>query len=51
MKINIVKVANITGTLLGIAGGLLTSWAGQKTAESTIAKKVAETFADQVKKY
>lgn len=50
MKINIVKAANIAGTVMGIAGSLLTAWAGQKTAERTITEKVAETFANHVKK-
>ena len=49
MKINIVKVANIAGTVLGIAGTLLTGWAGQKAAKETIAKQVAEALAEQTK--
>lgn len=49
MNINIVKVANIAGTVLGIAGTLLTGWAGQKTAKETIAKQVAEALANQAK--
>lgn len=48
MKFNIVKVANIAGTVLGIAGTLLTGWAGQKAAKETIAKQVAEALAKQV---
>ncbi len=47
MKINIVKVVNIAGTVLGIAGTLLTGWAGQKSAKETIAKQVAEALANQ----
>lgn len=51
MKINVVKVANIAGMALGIAGTLLTSWAGQKTAKETIVKEVAKTFADRAKRH
>jgi hypothetical protein len=50
MKINVVKVANIAGTVLGIAGTLLTGWAGQKAAKETIAKQVAEAVAEQMNK-
>ncbi len=44
---NIVKVAQIAGTVFGIAGTLLSTWAGQKTAKETIAKQVAEAIANQ----
>ena len=47
MAFNIVKVASIAGTVLGIAGTLISSWAGQKTTEATVAKKVAEALAEQ----
>ena len=49
MAFNIVKVVNIAGTVLGIAGTLLTGWAGQKAAKETIAKQVAEALANQAK--
>lgn len=49
MSFNIVTVAKIAGTIMGIAGGLLTSWAGDKTAKETIAKQVAEAVANQTK--
>lgn len=47
MKINIVKVASIAGTVLGIAGTLISGWAGQKSTKETIAKQVAEALAEQ----
>ncbi len=47
MKINIVKVAQITGMVLGIGSTLIGTWAGQKSTEETIAKKVAEALANQ----
>lgn len=47
MNIPIVKVASIAGTVLGIAGTLLSSWAGQKTTKETIAKEVADALAKQ----
>ncbi len=47
MKINIVKVANIAGVALSIGSTLLGAWAGQKSTEETIAKKVAEALANQ----
>ena len=47
MKINIVKVANIAGAALSIGATLIGAWAGQKSMEETVAKKVAEALADQ----
>ena len=44
---NIVKIASIAGTVLGIAGTLVSSWAGQKAMDETIAKKVTEALANQ----
>jgi biopolymer transport protein ExbB/TolQ len=44
---NIVKIASIAGTVLGIAGTLVSSWAGQKATDEAIAKKVAEALANQ----
>jgi hypothetical protein len=49
MKINLVKVANITGVALSIGATLLGAWSGQKSTEETIAKKVAEALANQAK--
>ena len=49
MKIDIVKVAQGAGILLGFAGTLLTGWAGQQTAKANIATQVAKALADQVK--
>jgi len=47
MKINIVKVASIAGTVLGIAGTLISGWAGNKATKEAIAKQVAEALAEQ----
>ena len=47
MKINIVKVASIAGTVLGLAGTLISSWAGQQSTKAEIAKQVADAFAEQ----
>lgn len=44
---NIVKIASIAGTVLGIAGTLISGWAGQKSMDETIAKKVNEALANQ----
>lgn len=49
MKINIVKVASLAGTLLSLAGMLVSGWAGQKATDEEIAKGIAEAFAKQVK--
>lgn len=49
MKFNIVKVASIAGTVLGIAGTLLSGWAGQKTMKQTVSKQVSEALAKQAK--
>lgn len=49
MKINIVKVANVAGMVLGIAGTLVSAWAGKKTMDETVANKVAEALAEQAK--
>ena len=49
MKFNtIVKVVNIAGTVLGIAGTLLTGWAGQKTMKENIANEVSKALADRM---
>ena len=44
---NIIKIASIAGTVLGIAGTLISSWAGQKSMDETIAQKVNEALANQ----
>lgn len=44
---NIVKIASIAGTVLGIAGTLVSTWAGQKSMDETIEKKVLEALANQ----
>ena len=49
MKINIVKVVQITGTVLGVASTLLSGWAGQKSMNSAVAKEVAKALAKQAK--
>lgn len=45
MAINIVKVVQITGTVLGIVSTIATGWAGQKTMKATVAKEVAEALS------
>lgn len=42
MKFNIVKVANLVGTGLSVAGMILSAWAGQKSTKETIVKEVAK---------
>ena len=49
-KIDIVKVVNVAGTVLGIAGTLLTSWSSTKTMKSTIVKEVVKEVAKEVSK-
>lgn len=44
---NIVKIASIAGTVLGVAGTLISSWAGQKAMDETVEKKVLEALANQ----
>ena len=44
---NIVKIASIAGTVLGVAGTLVSTWAGQKAMDETIAQKVTEALANQ----
>lgn len=52
MKIGtIVKVANIAATLLGVAGTVLSGWAGQKAMQDSVAKEVAKAFAEQSRKH
>lgn len=48
---NIVKLASIAGMALSIGGTLLSSWAGQKTMNETIGKKVVEEVAKQAVKH
>lgn len=47
MKIDVIKVVSVIGTLLGVAGTLVSSYATQKQQDETIAKKVAEALAKQ----
>lgn len=44
-KIDVVKVVTVTASVLGIAGTLLSGWAGQKQNEATIEKKIAEALS------
>lgn len=48
MKINVVKVVNVAATVLGIAGTLLSGWAGQKTMKENIAKEVSKALAEKM---
>lgn len=43
-KIDVVKVINIAGTVLGIAATLLSSYANNKNMEKEIDKKVFEAL-------
>lgn len=47
MKINIVKVASVVGTVLGLAGTLVSGWAGQRAMQNEVAKQVAEALVEQ----
>lgn len=47
MAINIVKVASIVGTVLGLAGSLVSGWAGSRAMKDEVAKQVAEALAEQ----
>ena len=49
MPISAIKIVSIVGTLLGIAGTLVSGYASQKQQEETIAQKVAEALAEQTK--
>ena len=42
MKIDLAKVATVGGLLLGFAGSILASWAGERRMETTIAEEVAK---------
>lgn len=42
MKIDLAKVATVGGLLLGFAGSILASWAGERRMEATIAEEVAK---------
>lgn len=48
-KIDIVKVMSIGGTILGIAGTLISGYASNKEMARTVEEKVAEALAKQVK--
>lgn len=41
----VAKVVGIAGTVVGLAGTLMSNWAGEKKTDETIAKKVAEALA------
>lgn len=40
MKIDLARVATVGGLLLGFAGSILASWAGERKMEETITKEV-----------
>lgn len=48
-KMNIVKTVSIIGTLLGVAGTLVSNWASKQTMNETIQKEVAKALAKQIK--
>lgn len=48
-KVDIVKVMSIGGTILGIAGTLISGYASNKEMARTVEEKVAEALAKQVK--
>lgn len=45
MKVNMIKVAGITATVVGTAATLIGSWVNDKQQDAKIAKKVAEAIA------
>lgn len=47
MKVNVVKVVGVAGTVLGLAGTLLSSWVTQKKMDETIEKKVTEALLNK----
>lgn len=49
MKFPIVKVLSIAGTVLGIAGTVVSGIASQKTQEAKINEAVAKALADQAR--
>ena len=49
MKLPVVKVLSIAGTVLGIAGTLVSGIASQKTQEAKINEAVSKALADQTK--
>lgn len=48
-KINAKTILSIAGTVLGVAGTIVSSIASQKAMNEEIAKKVAEEVANYVK--
>ena len=49
-KIDMVKILSITGTILGMAGSALSSYASDKNMEKLINEKVKEAI-DKINKY
>lgn len=47
MKIDTVKVVKITGTVMGIAGTLLTSWASKQETNKILETLVNQKFASK----
>ena len=49
MGINVIRVASIVGTALGLVGTIVSSWAGEKARDAKIVEEVAKALAEQTK--
>ncbi len=49
MKINVIKVAGMAASLVGVVATLVGNWAGDKQRDAKIAEKVAEALAKSKK--
>lgn len=47
MKLDVIKIVKVAGTLLSVAGMLASGWAGTKENEKTLEKLVADHFKNQ----
>lgn len=45
----VIKIVSLVAAGLGIAGTVISSWAGNQAMKSAVAKEVAEALADTVK--
>lgn len=48
-KDTVIKIVGVAGSVLGIAGGLLSSWHGDKKMKQTVAEEVAKKLSEQAK--
>lgn len=48
-KLNVIKLAGVAASIVGVVATLVSNWAGEKQRDAKIAEKVAEALSESKK--